>query len=408
MKQQLIPKQKLEQTQKYNQKFQKSLNILSLNNEELKIYLKEQMTSLPFLSFSHSENTSFLIESNAKEETLYDVLMKQIPYFDPPLNQEICDYLISQLDSNGYFKLNKKELLKQANFPAVLIDATLSALQQCEPYGCFAFSLAECLKLQCLQNSHPASETALILCDYLQDIVNGQLSRVSEATGFSLDEIREGFHFIQSLNPKPAAQYAQMAIYAQPELKVSLVDSKIKIECNDADLQLTFDALNNQESKEVQKFMRSQRKAAQELMNALQKRNATLIQIMQVICEIQSDYFLNNGNLKPMTLQQVAQKCDLHVSTISRAIANKSFEFNQRYILLKKMFTHGGTNTSEGKIKERMIDYIEHEGSEPYSDEDLRKLLAKEEIFVSRRTIAKYRESCRILNSTQRKAKQQL
>ena len=41
--------------------------------------------------------------------------------------------------------------------------------------------------------------------------------------------------------------------------------------------------------------------------------------------------------------------------------------------------------------------------AKPYSDEKIRKLLEEKDIYISRRTVTKYREECFIYNSRQRK-----
>ena len=84
---------------------------------------------------------------------------------------------------------------------------------------------------------------------------------------------------------------------------------------------------------------------------------------------------------------------------------NKSFEFEQHYVPLKQMLTHGGVvGTSQEEIKKRMISIIDNEDKQhPYSDEAIRLQLEEEGIHLSRRVVAKYRESCFIFNSSKRK-----
>ena len=70
------------------------------------------------------------------------------------------------------------------------------------------------------------------------------------------------------------------------------------------------------------------------------------------------------------------------------------------------MLNHSGTSTPEELIKQRIAYHIKNENvHHPYSDEQLRKLLLKEEIEISRRTITKYRESMHILSTTYRRVR---
>ncbi len=70
------------------------------------------------------------------------------------------------------------------------------------------------------------------------------------------------------------------------------------------------------------------------------------------------------------------------------------------------MFSHSGTNVSEQEIKNAMKDIIKNENKfMPYSDEKLKEKLEQENIFISRRTIQKYREQCQIPKASLRRKK---
>ena len=406
MKQKFIPKQT--QTQKLNihKDVQVSLNILSMNNEALKVYLNERLSSLPYLRYVQQDvDSNAFLDYVQKEENLYEVLYSQIPYTKVKLNHDLCDYLIFQLNSNGYFKTNESELLSNAPFPQKMVKEHIQTLQQLEPLGCFAFSLSHCLKLQCIEDTQVCKD-AYLLCDYLEEMVKGKLDDISNHLHLSNERIQQAFSYIQTLNPKPAANYSCFATYAQPEFRITVIDQKIKIELEHDDLEFVFDTEIKQESKEIQAFLSQQRKEAEQLIHAMKRRNTTLLQIMQIICEIQQDFFLHQGSLKHLTLEMIAKRAGIHISTVSRAIANKTFEFQHKYYPLKKMLNHSGTSTPEELIKQRIAYHIKNENvHHPYSDEQLRKLLLKEEIEISRRTITKYRESMHILSTTYRRVR---
>lgn len=100
---------------------------------------------------------------------------------------------------------------------------------------------------------------------------------------------------------------------------------------------------------------------------------------MDTLCQIQKDFFLKDGKINYCTLEMVAKQCGLHVSTISRAINQKSFEYNDKYYPIKQLFSHSGLKEiSAYTIKEKMKEIIESEDkAHPYSDEAIRKLLPK-------------------------------
>ena len=115
------------------------------------------------------------------------------------------------------------------------------------------------------------------------------------------------------------------------------------------------------------------------------------------------------NNTPPMTRPEIEKvinmKKKLASTTILRAITHKSFEFNNQYYSIKEMFIHSGTFIKNDKaIKKEITQIIEKENKlKPYSDEKIRKLLEEKDIYISRRTVTKYREECFIYNSRQRK-----
>lgn len=129
---------------------------------------------------------------------------------------------------------------------------------------------------------------------------------------------------------------------------------------------------------------------------------------MDTLCQIQKDFFLKDGKINYCTLEMVAKQCGLHVSTISRAINQKSFEYNDKYYPIKQLFSHSELKEiSAYTIKEKMKEIIENEDkTHPYSDEAIRKILAKENIHISRRTVTKYREQLFYFSAQKRKSEE--
>ncbi len=113
--------------------------------------------------------------------------------------------------------------------------------------------------------------------------------------------------------------------------------------------------------------------------------------------------------MKPLTRQQIAQRLDLHESTISRAINGKYLQCKQglyelRYFFANEIENSDGDNLSITAIKARIQQLITQENPQkPLSDQSLQALLAEEGHQLARRTITKYRESLNIPASSQRR-----
>lgn len=406
MKQVLIPKQDLALKGSFNRARNESLKILSLTNDELKVYLQEQSNQIPYMNMAAMDiDSDAFLEYDYYKPSLHDEIMNQLHLMKESFDDEVCEYLLSQLDGNGYFKIHSKELIKQSSYSSYIIQHHIDLLHTIEPYGCFAFDLKDCLQIQCNQSEAAQSETALMLCDHLEDIALKRFDKIMKTCSISHDELLEGIHFIRQCSPKPAANYDNTTTFVNPEFKIEVIDHTINIQLLQDDLAIEFDTSDHANNQELSKFMKAQRAQVQSIISNIQKRNMTLLQIMQYICDVQKDYFLYHKPVVHLTLEMISKNCGLHISTISRAITNKSFEFEQHYVPLKKMLSSGGVDgVSSDVIKKYIVHFIEQEDAyHPLSDDAIRKLLAEEGITLSRRVIAKYRESCFIFNSSKRR-----
>ena len=113
MKQTLIPKPEIALQTKFNKGKSDSLKILSYSNDELKIFLQEKMSEHPYMhvqGFSSDQDSDVFLEYDHSKRSLYNELMEQVHLYRGKLNEELCEYLLSQLDSNGYFRIKKEEL----------------------------------------------------------------------------------------------------------------------------------------------------------------------------------------------------------------------------------------------------------------------------------------------------------
>lgn len=405
MKPKITIKPDLKQISCYNQKYDQSLKILSLNNIDLKIFLAEKISKNVFLSYQFDQQAFDDLTNNQQyKPSLYQNFIDQLSYLDKKINKDIFNFLFSDLDSNGYFKTNLKQLSLLANQSMNKLQNIIKILQTLEPVGCFSFDLADCLKAQCRSSELACSETAEILCDHLDMIAEGKVTELANICNLSKEEIIEGISYIRTLNPKPAASFADDANLIIPEVKITKHDDQLDITLINNDFSIQF---NDIDASQLNETLKAQRDEAMTIINSVKKRNLTILQITNALCTIQHAFFLKKGPLIHCTLHDVSNITNLHPSTISRAIQNKAIEFENRYLLYKTLFSAKGTKqTSGNELLDAMQDIIANEDKiHPLSDEKIKKLLEKKaNIYVSRRTITKYRDENNILSASKRKA----
>ncbi|MBK5100678.1 MAG: RNA polymerase sigma-54 factor, partial [Desulfobacteraceae bacterium] len=113
--------------------------------------------------------------------------------------------------------------------------------------------------------------------------------------------------------------------------------------------------------------------------------------------------------LKPLVLRDVAEEIEMHESTVSRVTTNKYVHTPQGVFELKYFFNSSissidGDDIASETVKEHIRNIIKTENlRKPYSDQEISEILRKLNIKVARRTVAKYRESVRILPSRKRR-----
>jgi RNA polymerase sigma-54 factor len=162
---------------------------------------------------------------------------------------------------------------------------------------------------------------------------------------------------------------------------------------------------------EVKKFVVDRLNSANWLISSIQQRRTTMLKVMKCIVENQIDFFENGpGNLKPMVLQKIADKVDMHVSTISR-VSNGKWVQTPHGVFELKYFFDGFLNRDDGgdvstkTVKEKIFEMIcEEDTSSPLSDQKIAEVLEKEGIEIARRTVAKYRVQMNILSTRLRKS----
>ena len=153
---------------------------------------------------------------------------------------------------------------------------------------------------------------------------------------------------------------------------------------------------------ELKEYFRGKLERARLIVNSVERRRGTITQIVEAILEDQSDYFLNDGKLQPMTMDKIARQLDISTSTVSRAIRNKYMQY-RRPVLLRDLFSNAAsenTDASADIVRKRIEELIQGEDhARPLSDDKIAKMLKEEGMSISRRTVAKYRQQMGIPES---------
>lgn len=337
-----------------------------------------------------------------QQRTLYEVLDEQLqaPLFPTPISQEIAQYIIENLDENGYYEGDSETFCLSKDISLEMFEKTRLRFAHIEPLGIGAKDLAESFLFQ-LDNSE-ISDGGYVLAVEM-------INNMQEIHSYSKREhFTEVMHVISTFKNPPNLEYQEESAQIVPDLMIYFNEEEnIEVKLNDA----YYPTINIDSSYGVEhEFITQKIKEAKSLVDALDMRKATLYKVGLMIVEYQYEFF-TGGQIMPLTLKTLADEFGHNPSTISRAIANKYIACDRGVLAMKEFFTTAiDDDVSNAAIKEFLVGLVKEESREkPLSDMKLLDLIQEKfKVKMVRRTIAKYRKQLNIAGSSERKKLYQL
>lgn len=351
--------------------------------------------------------------------SLHDHLERQLNLMR--LDQEslaIGAYLIGCIGDNGYLTCQVEEVAELLHQPEELVERMLHIIQTFDPSGVGARNLPECLRLQLMQRKIDNPLVTQIIDAYLNEVAAGRCKWIAEQLGVTPLEVQEAVDLIKTMNPKPGRSFGtdENPGYILPDVTVKKVNGRFLVLVNDSRLpRLTINpyyrkVVHASGGQEAKKFIESRLSAAIWLLKSIEQRRQTLQAVMEQIVVFQHDFFaIGPRQVKPLIMKQIADATGLHESTVSRTIANKYAATPHGLFALRTFFSSSvhsatGEDVAASKAKDELKKLIATENEKkPYSDQRLTELLEQNNIVLSRRTVAKYREELGIPSSAKRK-----
>lgn len=355
------------------------------------------------------------------------------------LDYKIGEYLIGNIDYNGYLTISCKEAASDLRIPEKKVRQILALIQNCSLPGLGARNLKECLLLQLKQKKLPEKRLLKeLILSHLGELSRKDFKTIGCELKLTFPEIQHLLDILKKeFNPKPGRVFSQHqeTKFLVPDIIVKKIDNQYEIfenkdNLNDIKINSFYEKmlfeyqqaqkLGNQETLSQEKLLETRKtldylkkkiSTARWILRCMEQRRNTIFKIIRFIISYQRE-FLEKGviYLKPLSLEQVADALGLNKSTISRAIKSKKVQLPRGVYELKYFFSKGLPQTSDGMISNEIIKnlirkYITEEDVIcPYSDQELTEILQeKERVKVARRTVAKYRKLMDIPSARLRK-----
>jgi len=357
----------------------------------------------------------------ARPASLQDYLASQLTLMDLPDElRRAAENIVYNIDENGYLRFDLDAVGNSMDPPPAdsnTLEAALRIVQDLDPPGIGARDLKECLLLQLRDEQGDYTLERKLIENHLEDLSMNRYPKITKRTGCSMDALKQAKDFISRLNPKPGAVFGgERPQYITPDVTVECVDGKYEIRLEDGYMPKLFVSpsykriMRDAKESQARDYIRKKLSSARWLIDAIAQRRNTLYKISHEIVEFQRDFLDKGINfLHPLKMQTVADRTGVHVSTVSRAIADKYMQTPRGIFDMKFFFTGGmrnaqGTLTSRKSVKQRVLDVIASEDKHhPFSDDEITKKLQSQGFDIQRRTVTKYRKAMNILSSRQRR-----
>jgi RNA polymerase sigma-54 factor len=327
------------------------------------------------------------------------------------------------LDEAGYLGTPIDEIAEDLGVELFEAEAELALVQSLDPSGVGARNLAECIAIQAREADRYDPCMAALIAN-LDLVARGEVERLKRLCRVDDEDFADMLRELRSYNPRPGLAFAPS--------DSSTVVPDIIITANAADgwdIALNEDTLPKlivnrgyfvelnagAASKESQGWLKEKLADAHWLIRALDQRQKTILKTATEIVRQQDGFFRRGvAELRPLTLREVAEKIEMHESTVSRVTSNKYLACARGTFELKYFFTSGvasadGEGASSAAIKARIKALIDAETTKNIlSDQQLAEMLQKEGFDLARRTVAKYREAIGLGSSAERRRAKKL
>lgn len=341
-------------------------------------------------------------------ENLAEYVLRQIA---PDLNKEdriLAAYLLTHLDEDGLLTISLMEVARYFHISLSQVEKVQRIIQRAEPVGVGSNTTQGALlvQLDMLAETKSVPELARPMIEEAMDLLSRrQYSELAKHFRVSLRQIQPVVKFIgDNLNPFPARTHwgdvraptaENVQVYHRPDIIIShqnddetspLVVEIIMPLAGTLRVNPLFKEAIHAASEEKKDAWKGDLERASLFVKCIQQRNHTMQRLLQRVISLQRNFVLHGEKyLKPITRASFSHELEVHESTISRAVANKTVQLPNRRIIPLADFFDRSLN-----VRTTLKDII---AKEPYplSDTELAGLLEKDGFSVARRTVAKYR-----------------
>jgi len=322
--------------------------------------------------------------------------------------REIAAMILTNLDEDGLLAIHIAEICRYFHVPSSKVESVLVKIQHCDPVGVAARNVKEALLAQIdylSDNGKVPEFVRRVISEDFEALSKHHYSELARKLGTTVQKIKQVSNFISdNLNPYPArANWGTVRnpngnkpdVFNQPDILIYYLNNKpgnpliieiITPSRGTLRINPLFKRALKEQPGEKQEEWKKDIDKASLLIKCIQQRNNTMQQLMERLVAIQKSFIIQGETfLVPLTRAQIAAELEVHESTISRAVANKTVQLPNKKIIPMALFFDRSL-----AVRAILRDMIENE-PRPLNDTELQDQLERQGISVARRTVAKYR-----------------
>lgn len=398
--------------------FRRKLEWLNRMDEQNRIYYSEE-----YEEAQNREPWNVSGEENSLEDYVLSQLLMQLR---TEKDYECMEFLVYSLDSRGYLTDDAGELKARLGIDDEEMERYLRLLKSAEPAGVGAGTLEECLQIQLARLAEAGclapqdyEELMALTGHYMEELGKRHFDRIAEQMEISVEDVIRYYEVVRNLNPIPGNSFSsrEEMRYVKPDVTVVKFEDYFEVLVNDTNIphisvnRQYLNMMNEDSTGEVQEYIQNKYRQVQWIQHCIEERNGTLRRVAREMVSVQHAFFeKQDGKRVPMSLRDIAERLDIHESTVSRAVKNKFLQcawgiYPMNYFFVKKV---AADSVGEGMTPEYVRNQIQEiigaeDRKKPLSDQKISERLKTMGIEVSRRTVAKYRGEMMIPDTTGRK-----
>lgn len=358
----------------------------------------------------------------SKEVSLEEYILRQIAADLLEDERIIAAYILNQLNEDGFFTEDLADVAQYFHVSTEKVKKIKGMIQKAEPTGVGSESPEEAIKVQLseLDETMDVPDYYFYITDrYLHALLKKQYKTISDNLDLPIKAVSDAADFFsKNLNPYPTRSHwgdfrtpskEENLVYSNPDVIIGylnndpsqqmlieiVIPSISRLEINPLYIQAIKESSEN-----AKEDLKEDYEKANLFIKCLQQRNNTMQRLVENITSFQRD-FIGKGEkyIKPITRVQISKELDVHESTISRAVSNKTVQLPDKRIIPMSAFFDRSLGV-RSVLKEIIMC---EDKFKPLSDSEIKVLLDKKGYKVARRTVAKYRLMEGIMPAHQRK-----